>query len=83
LKTLNVSDSLKIIESNPTMGAVIPKLNIRRTDNNLRKLLLIIVKNAKDNNIQLKMPKIVWKRTIAEKLARNVNKYAIKGMRVG
>jgi hypothetical protein len=66
LKRLNVSDSLKIIESNPTMGAVIPKLNIRRTDNNLRKWLTIIVKNAKDNNIQLKMPKMVWKRTIAE-----------------
>jgi hypothetical protein len=66
LKRLNVSDSLKIIESNPTMGAVIPKLNIRRTDNNLRKRLTIIVKNAKDNNIQLKMPKMVWKRTIAE-----------------
>jgi hypothetical protein len=48
------------------MGAVIPKLNIRRTDNNLRKRLTIIVKNAKDNNIQLKMPKMVWKRTIAE-----------------
>jgi hypothetical protein len=28
--------------------------------------LTIIVKNAKDNNIQLKMPKMVWKRTIAE-----------------
>jgi hypothetical protein len=66
LKRLNVSDSLKIIESNPTMGAVIPKLNIRRTDNNLSKWLVIIVKNAKDNNIQLKMPKMVWKRTIAE-----------------
>jgi hypothetical protein len=66
LKRLNVSDSLKIIESNPTMGAVIPKLNIRRTDNNLRKWLTIIVKNAKDNNIQLKMPKMDWKRTIAE-----------------
>jgi hypothetical protein len=66
LKRLNVSDSLKIIESNPTMGAVIPKLNIRRTDNNLSIWLVIIAKNAKDNNIQLKMPKMVWKRTIAE-----------------
>jgi hypothetical protein len=59
LKTLNVSDSLKIIESNPTIGAVIPKLKIRRTDNNLRNWLFIIENTAKDNNIQLKIPKMV------------------------
>ena len=61
-----MSDSLKIIESNPTIGAVIPRLNIRRTDNNLRKWLLTIEYIANDIKIQLNIPRMVWERTIAE-----------------
>ena len=35
LKILNVIDSLSMTESNPTIGEVIPKLNIRIIDTNL------------------------------------------------
>jgi len=66
LKILNVSDSLKIIESNPTIGGVIPKLKIRKIEINLMIGLCIIENTAKDNTIQLSRLKIVWKSTIAE-----------------
>jgi hypothetical protein len=74
LNMLNVSDSLNITESNPTIGAVIPKLKTRTIEINFISGLFIIEVNAKESNIQLKVPKMVWNSTIAEKLARNAYK---------
>ena len=65
-KMLNVRDSLKITKSNPTIGAVIPKLKTRITDTNLISGLSIIEYKAKDSNIQLNMLKAVWNSAIAE-----------------
>jgi hypothetical protein len=42
LKILNVSDSVSMTESNPTIGGVIPKLNTRIIDPNLISGLFII-----------------------------------------
>jgi hypothetical protein len=48
------------------MGAVIPKLKTRITDTNLIHGFFIIEYKAKESNIQLNVPKIVWNSAIAK-----------------
>ena len=83
LNMLKVSDSLKIIVSNPTIGAVIPKLRTSITERDLRDKFSTNEDTAKANSIQLKILKVVWIKTMAEKLERKANRYVINGMRIG
>ena len=70
LNMLKVSDSLKIIVSNPTIGAVIPKLRTSITERDLSDKFSTNEDTAKANSIQLKILKVVWNKTMAEKLER-------------
>ena len=72
LNMLNVSDSLNIMESNPTIGAVIPKLKTRITEIIFKYVFLITELIEKERSTQLNIPTTVCKRTIAEKLLRKV-----------
>ena len=59
LNMLKVSDSLKIIVSNPTIGAVIPKHRTSITERDLSDKFSTNEDTAKANSIQLKILKVV------------------------